>query len=101
MDEVAPNVSAPQVPAGPTGQIDPAEQVPQNLDKSDAMTYPIGSQNPQSGTDPTQPAEEDHQSILDKIMGIFSKGKKPEQPQEAQPASIDQTPTNTTPPPGQ
>lgn len=101
MDEVTPNVSAPQAPAGPTGQVAPAEQVPQNLDKTDAMTYPIGSQNAQPGLDPAQPAEEDHQSILDKIMGIFSKGKKSEQSQATQPVPTDQAPPNATPPPGQ
>lgn len=102
MDPNTPN-SAPQNPAdaGVSSQPAPEAGVPQNQDKSDAMTYPLGSQSAQPGADPTQPAAaEDHRSILERIMGIFSRGKK-DQPQEAAPTPVDQTPTNATPPPGQ
>ena len=92
-----PNAQNPASQAPATGETAPAAGIPQNQDKTDAMTYPIGSQNA-APADPNQ--QEDHRSILERIMGIFSKGKKPEQAPQGN-ASTDQTTTNTTPPPGQ
>jgi hypothetical protein len=71
-------------------------QAPQNLDKSDAMTYPLGSQATQP--EPQEMVEEDHRSILERIMGIFSKGKKETPVQESAPVTNDPTLTDTTPP---
>ena len=97
MEETAPNNTTVQQPS-----VDPAPvqdpnagvvtgTVPQNQDKTDAMTYPLGSQNIQ----PQAPeVEEDHRSILDRIMGLFSKGKKPDQPHQPQAPQIPSTPSN-------
>lgn len=89
MDQETQNQAQPQAPVEGANPTQPAGGMPQNQDKSDAMTYPIGSQA-------QQPAEEDHRSILDRILGIFDRGKK-EKPQE-QPSSTDQNPTNVPPP---
>jgi hypothetical protein len=73
MDNTMPNGAAPQAPVIPA-QPSPVENVPQNLDKTDAMTYPLGSQ----AIELNETIVEDHRSILERIIGIFSKGKKEE-----------------------
>jgi len=85
---------APVVSAEPIA--DPVS-VPQNLDKSDATTYPLGSQDTPPALD-AQESVEDHRSILDRIMGIFSRGKKVEQPSQAQEPQVPSAPEAPAPP---
>jgi hypothetical protein len=94
---------APVAPTEPVMPVDPVvpeapvasaeSSVPQNLDKSDAMTYPLGSQESQPVA---EVSVEDHGSILDRIMGLFSRGKK-EVPVETQ-AQMPTAPETPVPP---
>ena len=95
-EEMTPNMPPqPVVGEAPVAPVVDPVSVPQNLDKSDDTTYPLGSQNTPPAPD-AQESMEDHRSILDRIMGIFSRGKKVEEIPQVQAPQVQNT--SETPP---